>query len=271
MVDRSIRMDERTNRLVTDLAYFLRSSKKSILHDAVAEFAETHHPRLLGTRDDGRSDSDGRPSASGGGVAGGDGIAGDDRIRSGDGVERGGGAASGDGIGSGGGVASGDRTAGGGGAATGDGIAGDDRIRSGAGIAGGDGTAGGGGVAGGGGSAGGDELAEARARGVTFEALDPLDRLALRRRELVRRFAERGGTNVRVLDPTVEPGASAGSPTRIVLLAETDPVDGSAAVPALEEIARRVLGVHATVVSLTALRMFGSGRDNRALAQSRPL
>ena len=48
MVDRSIRMDERTDRLVTDLAYFLRSSKKSILHDAVAEFAETHHPRLLG-------------------------------------------------------------------------------------------------------------------------------------------------------------------------------------------------------------------------------
>ena len=215
MVDRSIRIDERTNRLVTDLAYFLRSSKKAILHDAVAEFAETHHPRLLGTRDDGRSDSDGRPS--------------------------------------------------------GDGIAGDDRIRSGAGIAGGDGIAGGGGVAGGGGSAGGDELAEARARGVTFEALDPLDRLALRRRELVRRFAERGGTNVRVLDPSVEPGASAGSPTRIVLLAETDPVDGSAAVPALEGIARRVLGVHATVVSLTALRMFGSGRDNRALAQSRPL
>ena len=125
--------------------------------------------------------------------------------------------------------------------------------------------------AGGAGRASGDELAEARARGVTFEALDPLDRLALRRRELVRRFAERGGTNVRVLDPTVEPGASAGSPTRIVLLAETDPVDGSAAVPALEEVARRVLGVHATVVSLTALRLFGSGRDERALAQSRPL
>ena len=120
-------------------------------------------------------------------------------------------------------------------------------------------------------AAGSDELAEARARGVTFEALDPLDRLALRRRELLRRFAERGGTNVRVLDPSVAPGASAGSPTRIVLLAETDPVDGSAAVPALEEVARRVLGVHATVVSLTALRMFGSGRDERALAQSRPL
>ena len=117
-----------------------------------------------------------------------------------------------------------------------------------------------------------DELAEARARGVTFEALDPLERLALRRRELVRRFAERGGTNVRVLDLEPRtPGASAGSPARIVLLAETDPVDGSAAVPALEEVARRVLGVHATVVSLTALRLFGSGRDEQALAQSRPL
>ncbi len=87
----------------------------------------------------------------------------------------------------------------------------------------------------------------------------------------MRRFAERGGTKVRVLDPAVEPGASAGSPTRIVLLAETDPVDGSAAVPALEEVARRVLGVHTTVVSLTALRLFGSGRDEQALAQSRPL
>ena len=254
MVDRSIRMDERTDRLVTDLAYFLRSSKKSILHDAVAEFAETHHPRLLGARDDGRSDSDGRPSA--------------------DGTASGGGVAGGDGSASGDGVAGGDRTR-----RWRTRVAAESRVAaecardrrrsaSDAGIAGGCREWRVRAVAV---EAGGDELAEARARGVTFEALDPLDRLALRRRELVRRFAERGGTNVRVLDPTVEPGASAGSPTRIVLLAETDPVDGSAAVPALEEVARRVLGVHATVVSLTALRLFGSGRDERALAQSRPL
>ncbi len=52
MVDRPIKVDERTDRLVTDLAYFLRSSKKAIVRDAVSEFAETHHPGLLGGRDD---------------------------------------------------------------------------------------------------------------------------------------------------------------------------------------------------------------------------
>ena len=106
---------------------------------------------------------------------------------------------------------------------------------------------------------------------MTFEMLDPLDRLALRRRELLRQFAELGGTNVRVLDLDDGDGASGEASTRIVLLAETDPVDGSAAVPALEEVARRVLGVHVTVVSLTALRLFGTGRLEQALAQSRPL
>ena len=221
MVDRPIKVDERTDRLVTDLAYFLRSSKKAIVRDAVAEFAETHRPGLLGGWDDRLTGRDG--SASGDEIVGGGEV------------------------GEGGGVASGDD------------------------VASGDATVTAGGVTGRDASRGRDELAEARARGVTFEALDPIERLALRRRELVRRFAERGGTNVRVLDPAEAPGASAGSPARIVLLAETDPVDGSAAVPALEEVARRVLGVHATVVSLTALRLFGSGRDEQALAQSRPL
>jgi len=239
MVERPIKVDEPTDRLVTDLAYFLRSSKKAIVRDAVAEFAETHHPRLLGGRGDGLSASDGIGSDDG--IAAGDGIAGADGVASDAGR------------------------------ADDAGRAGDAGSASDAWNAGGAGRADDAWNAGGAGRASGDELAEARARGVTFEALDPLDRLALRRRELVRRFAERGGTNVRVLDPTVEPGASAGSPTRIVLLAETDPVDGSAAVPALEEVARQVLGVHATVVSLTALRLFGSGRDERALAQSRPL
>lgn len=167
MAEKPIKVDERTDDLVTDLACFLRCSKKSVVRDAVAEFAETHHPRF--------------------------------------------------------------------------------RAESGA-------------------------LAGAGAGGVTFEALDPWDRLALRRRELLRRFSEHGGTDVRVLHPDDEDAASDESaPTRIVLLAETDPVDGSAAVPALEEVARGVLGVHVTVVSLTALRMFGSGRFDRALAESRPL
>ena len=156
MADKPIKVDERTDRQVTDLAYFLRCSKKSIVRDAVAEFAETHRPRST-------------PDS-------------------------------------------------------------------------------------------------------TFDALDPFDRLALRRRELLRQFAERGGTNVRVLDRVGESMASDESGTgRIVLLADTDPVDGSAAVPALEEVARHLLSAPATVVSMTALRMFGSDRLQRALEQSRPL
>ena len=62
MVDRPIKVDERTDRLVTDLAYFLRSSKKAIVRDAVAEFAETHHPGLLGGWDDRRTGRDGSDS-----------------------------------------------------------------------------------------------------------------------------------------------------------------------------------------------------------------
>jgi hypothetical protein len=223
MVDRSIRVDERTDALVTDLAYFLRSSKKSILQDAVAEFAETHHPRFVGgpgsVRTVGATDGELAVAAS----PSGEGEYGSNVV---------------------GGPAGG-------------------------GLAGSGADAGSGGYAGSGGHAG------AGAGGVTFEMLDPLDRLALRRRELLRRFAEHGGANVRVLDPPDEDAASGESASTsasgIVLLAETDPVDGSAAVPALEEVARRVLGLHVTVVSLTALRMFGSGRIDQALAESRPL
>jgi hypothetical protein len=202
MVDRSIKMDERTDALVTDLAYFLRSSKKLILHDAVAEFAETHHPRLLG-----RPGSVRKIGATDGELT---------HVR---------------------------------------GPSEDGEF----------------GLAASGGIAGGDRLESARDRGETFEVLDPLERLAVRRRELLRRFAETGGTNVRVLEEADEPVASAEASSRIVLLAETDPVDGSAAVPALEEVARGVLGVHVTVVSLTALRLFGSDRLEQALEHSRPL
>ncbi len=183
MADKPIKVDERTDRLVTDLAYFLRCSKKSIVRDAVAEFAETHLPR---------STPDSRvplepPNPS------------DDRA-----------------------------------------------VRP--------------------------VAAVGCSYPPTFDALDPFDRLALRRRELLRQFAERGGTNVRVLDRLGESMASDESGTgRIVLLADTDPVDGSAAVPALEEVARHLLSAPATVVSMTALRMFGSDRLQRALEQSRPL
>ncbi|KRE22914.1 hypothetical protein ASG80_08515 [Agromyces sp. Soil535] len=97
-------------------------------------------------------------------------------------------------------------------------------------------------------------------------ALEPFDRLALRRTELLRQFAQHGGTNVRVLERVDE-----STTDEIVLLADTDPVAGGAAIPVLEEIACRLLRTRATVVSMTALRMFGSGRLQPALAQSRPL
>ncbi|RZS64610.1 hypothetical protein EV187_2997 [Agromyces ramosus] len=239
-MNKSIKLDERTDRLVTDLAYFLRSSKKSILHDAVAEFAETHHPRLLATLN---------AAGGAGAVEAGPGAAGETTK---------------DGVTSREGTGSGDGFAGAGSGA----LAG---AGAGAGALAGAG-AGAGALAGAGAGALAGAGAGAGAGDATFEVLDPWDRLALRRRELLRRFAEHGGTDVWVLDPVNEDAASDESaPTRIVLLAETDPVDGSGAVPALEEVARRVLGVHVTVVSLTALRMFGSGRVDRALAESRPL
>ena len=248
MVDRPIKVDESTDRLVTDLAYFLRASKKSVVRDAVAEFAETHHPRHLagsGGVDRGGSAKEGTHRGAGGvteprGPAG--------VVES---AEQGGPA----GVGT---FAEDGETA----------EVGEFGLMVGGGLVAGDGIVG---VDGIGGIAGGDGIKGARDRGVTFEMLDPFERLAHRRRELLRQFAELGGTNVRVLDPDDEDAASGEPASGIVLLAETDPVDGSAAVPALEEVARRVLGVHATVVSLTALRLFGSsGREERAVAQSRP-
>jgi len=276
MVDRPIKVDESTDRLVTDLAYFLRASKKSVVRDAVAEFAETHHPRHLagsGGVDRGGSAKEGTHRGAGGvteprgpaGVVESAEQGGPTEVV--ESAEQRGPAGVGEsaqqrgptGVGT---FAEDGETA----------EVGEFGLMVGGGLVAGDGIVGGGGVDGIGGIAGGDGIKGARDRGVTFEMLDPFDRLALRRRELLRQFAELGGTNVRVLDPDDEDAASGEPASGIVLLAETDPVDGSAAVPALEEVARRVLGVHATVVSLTALRLFGSsGREERAVAQSRPL
>ena len=268
MVDRPIKVDERTDRLVTDLAYFLRSSKKSVVRDAVAEFAETHHPRHLpgsgGAAEGGSAAKDGHRGA--GESAEQDGPVGVDvpAEQDGPGVDE---------------PAEQDAPVGVDEPVEQDAPVGVSEIAEprgpvGAGMLGEDsGTATSrefGSATNGGGLAG-SRLRGARARGVTFEMLDPLERLALRRRELLRRFAELGGTNVRVFAAADEPGASGEGATRLVLLAETDPVDGSAAVPALEEVARHVLGAHVTVVSLTSLRWFGSGRLELALAQSRPL
>ncbi len=43
MVEKPIKVDEHTDRIVTDLAHFLRSTKKAVVRDAVAEHAESRH------------------------------------------------------------------------------------------------------------------------------------------------------------------------------------------------------------------------------------
>ena len=40
MIEKPIKVDEQTDRLITDLAYFLRCSKKTVVREAVTEFAE---------------------------------------------------------------------------------------------------------------------------------------------------------------------------------------------------------------------------------------
>jgi hypothetical protein len=117
--------------------------------------------------------------------------------------------------------------------------------------------------------------------GPTFDDLDPYERLALRRSELIREFARHGGTNVRVFerDPAYTTGAAAAeepgdgyrAPEELLLLADTDLDAGGGAVPILEEVARRVLRTRVTVISLTALRLFDPARLERGLAGSQPL
>ena len=167
MSEKTIKIDEHTDELVTQLAYFMRGSKKSIVREAVADFAESRHRRV---------------GASAAGAVG----------------------------------------------------------------------------------------------GRTFDDLDPYERLALRRSELIREFARNGGTNVRVFerDPKYASGAAAPEDAafeEILLLADTDLDAGGGAVPVLEEVARRVLRSRVTVLSLTALRLFDAARLERALAGSQPL
>jgi hypothetical protein len=266
MVEKPIKVDEHTDRLVTDLAYFLRCSKKSVVRDAVADFAEARLPRSRtapgvfgeyapgrvgegeekgqrvrghealedgtpedGTSEDGTSDDSTSDDSTSDDSTSEDSTSEDSTSEdstSEDGTPEDG-AFTGDRDHS---AFTGDREHG---AFTGD------RHH-------------------GGGSS--------RTGGMTFDALEPLDRLALRRTELLRQFAQHGGANVRVLERADE-----STTTEIVLLADTDPVAGSAAVPVLEEIAFRLLRTHVTVVSMTALRMFGSGRLQPALARSRAL
>ncbi|HET8780322.1 MAG TPA: hypothetical protein VFM66_09630 [Agromyces sp.] len=153
MPEKPIKVDEQTDRIVADLAHFMRTTKKSVVRDAVAEYAEARRGLLA-------------PAT--GGVSG-------------------------------------------------------------------------------------------------LDELAPLQRLALRRKELIREFARRQGTDIRVFQ------AADGEDDEITLLVETDPIDGSAAAPRLAEIAQRLLDVHVTVISSTALRLMRPEQHRRALELSQPL
>ena len=155
MAEKPIKVDERTDRIVTDLAHFLRSTKKAVVRDAVAEYAESRRSLM--------------PEHA---ESGGDGI----------------------------------------------------------------------------------------------EALPPLQRLALRRKDLIREFAGHRGTDVRVLAPD-----DVGADDEITLLVETDLMDGWGAAVILAEIASRLLGTQVTVISTTALRLTQPDRLRTALNRSRPL
>lgn len=157
MAEKPIKVDERTDRIVTDLAHFLRSTKKAVVRDAVAEYAESRRSLL----------PDHAPTGDDGGI----------------------------------------------------------------------------------------------------ETLPPLERLALRRKDLIREFAGHRGTDVRVLAPDDEVSAD----DEITLLVETDLMDGWGAAVRLAEIASRLLGTQVTVISTTALRLTQPDRLRTALNRSRPL
>ncbi|GAA1058453.1 hypothetical protein GCM10017608_26320 [Agromyces luteolus] len=101
----------------------------------------------------------------------------------------------------------------------------------------------------------------------TILHLAPLERLALRRRELARAFAERGAGDIRIFDT----GRAESGEAQLVLLAETDPVDGGQAAWDLSRVASRLLGVRVEVISTTMLGLFDPGGLRAALERSRAL
>ncbi len=223
MIEKSIKVDEQTDRLVTDLAYFLRCSKKTIVREAVTEFAEA---RRAGTAVAGAG-----ASFRGTGTAmPRDGLAqpgaGEAFLSTGAAVPR-------DGLAlpSPGAAVPRDGAA----------MAGNGPAQPGAGAA--------------------------LPRATTFVDLPLADRLAVRRNELIREFAKRGATNVRLFMPATEKEAIA----EVNLLVETDLADGSFAIPVLEEVARTLLAAPVHIVSSTALALFRPAALERALAESRPL
>jgi len=210
VAEKPIKVDEETDRVVTDLAHFLRSTKKSIVRDAVAEYAESRHallpPRSHGGGAGERSADYKRPGERSEVGRGAGERSGDDR-RPGD-------------------RRPGDRSA-------------DDRRP-------------------------GDRSAGEDGAGI--EGLTPMQRLGLRRKELIREFARHRGTNIRVVEASGEHDDD-----EITLLVDTDVIDGGGAAPRLQEIARRLLATDVTVVSMTALRLMGPAQHPRALAESHAL
>lgn len=101
----------------------------------------------------------------------------------------------------------------------------------------------------------------------TLVALPPIERLGLRRNELIREFAAGRATAVRLLDQT----ANDRGDVALILLADTDPVDGSAAHLPLQRIASRLLATPVEVISTTMLRLYDHDGYERAIELSRPL
>ena len=102
----------------------------------------------------------------------------------------------------------------------------------------------------------------------TVLALAPLDRLALRRDELIRAFAARQACEIRVAELEPEWMGVA----ELVLSAETDPImSGTGEAMALSRIASKLLHLRVEVQSLTTLRLFAPATHRNALGLSRPL
>ena len=101
----------------------------------------------------------------------------------------------------------------------------------------------------------------------TLLALPPIERLGLRRNEVIREFARRRATDVRVLDPS----ANDRHDIPLVLLAHTDPGDGSTAHLPLQRIASKLLAAPVEVISSSSLEMFNPAGYQRAMELSRPL
>ncbi|MRX43969.1 hypothetical protein [Agromyces kandeliae] len=193
MNEKPIKVDAATDRTVSELAYFLRTTKKAVVAIAVAEYSEQRDRYLAAA------------TTSGGG--------GDSELG---------------------------RQDDGGGRETPD----DHDTGTGTGTG----------------------TARAAARPTVLD-LAPLQRLALRRNELVRAFAEHGAGGIRLLD--AEPAAP--GEAELVLLAETDIAEGGQAAWDLSRVASRLLGVRAEVISTTMLQLFAKPGLRRALERSRPL